>query len=167
MKQMVNESLATLEGSEQLSHGSTDVTALAESLQAVSTTLADTGTELATTLLTANNVWMMIATALVFIMHLGFAGVEAGFTQSKNTVNILFKNTLTPAIGLLAYAFIGFNLMYPGGEDFWFGFAGWALEPSADYNSLAYADGVHLLDRLFVPGHVCCNRCHHCLRCCG
>ncbi len=141
MKQMVNESLATLEGSEQLAHGSTDVTALAESLQAVSTTLADTGTELATTLLTANNVWMMIATALVFIMHLGFAGVEAGFTQAKNTVNILFKNTLTPAIGLLAYAFIGFNLMYPGGEDFWFGFAGWALEPGADYNSLAYADG--------------------------
>ncbi len=141
MKQMVNESLATLEGSEQLAHGSTDVTALANSLQAVSTTLADTGTELATTLLTANNVWMMIATALVFIMHLGFAGVEAGFTQSKNTVNILFKNTLTPAIGLLAYAFIGFNLMYPGGEDFWFGFAGWALEPGADYNSLAYADG--------------------------
>ena len=44
---------------------------------------------------TANNIWMMLATALVFIMHLGFASVEAGFTQSKNTVNILYKNTLT------------------------------------------------------------------------
>ncbi len=43
-------------------------------------------------LFTANNVWMMFATALVFVMHLGFAGVEAGFGQSKNTVNILFKN---------------------------------------------------------------------------
>ncbi|PWJ43668.1 ammonium transporter [Sediminitomix flava] len=63
--------------------------------------------------LTTNNVWMMLATALVFIMHLGFAGVEAGFTQAKNTVNILFKNTLTPAIGLLSYAVVGFVMMYP------------------------------------------------------
>lgn len=64
--------------------------------------------------LSINNVWMMLATALVFIMHLGFAGVEAGFTQAKNTVNILFKNTLTPAIGLLMYAVFGFAMMYPG-----------------------------------------------------
>ncbi len=41
---------------------------------------------------TANNLWMMIATVLVFIMHLGFATLETGLTQSKNTVNILFKN---------------------------------------------------------------------------
>ncbi|MDW3651153.1 MAG: ammonium transporter [Bacteroidia bacterium] len=64
--------------------------------------------------MTADNVWMMLATALVFIMHLGFAGVEAGFGQSKNTVNILFKNTLTPAIGLVMYALFGFAMMYPG-----------------------------------------------------
>lgn len=64
--------------------------------------------------MTADNIWMMVATALVFIMHLGFAGVEAGFGQAKNTVNILFKNTLTPAIGLLMYALFGFAIMYPG-----------------------------------------------------
>ena len=51
--------------------------------------------------LTASNIWMMVATFLVFIMHLGFATLEAGLTQSKNTVNILFKNTMIPAIGLL------------------------------------------------------------------
>jgi len=85
-----------------------------------------------TALFTANNVWMMLSTALVFIMHLGFACVEAGFTQAKNTVNILFKNTLTPAIGLLTYALMGFSLMYPGfegdGKGFEFiGFAGFGL----------------------------------------
>lgn len=72
------------------------------------------GISISDSMFTANNVWMMLATALVFIMHLGFAGVEAGFTQAKNTVNILFKNTLTPAIGLITYAFFGFALMYPG-----------------------------------------------------
>ena len=79
---------------------------------------------------TAHNVWMMVATALVFIMHLGFAGVEAGFGQSKNTVNILFKNTLTPIIGLMSYAVLGFFLMYPGFETpGWFAFdtSGWNM----------------------------------------
>ena len=119
---------------------------LSDAVEAVASTEAVDATavvadQLATNLLTTNNVWMMLATALVFIMHLGFAGVEAGFTQAKNTVNILFKNTLTPAIGLLAYAFVGFNLMYPGGEDFWFGFAGFKLGMGADYNSVGYADG--------------------------
>ena len=133
MTKMLLESLVALEGSKVLAE-SVDVASVAAAVEAASM-------EVATNLLTANNVWMMIATALVFIMHLGFAGVEAGFTQSKNTVNILFKNTLTPAIGLLAYAFIGFNLMYPGADFSWFAFGGWNLGPAADYDSLTYADG--------------------------
>lgn len=60
-----------------------------------------------------NNTWMMVATFLVFVMHLGFATLEAGLTQSKNTVNILFKNMGIIAIGLLTYTLVGFNLMYP------------------------------------------------------
>ncbi|MEX2044620.1 MAG: ammonium transporter, partial [Opitutus sp.] len=78
------------------------------------------------TLFTANNLWMMLCAGLVFIMHLGFATLETGLTRSKNTVNILFKNTMIPCIGLLTYALVGFNLMYPG-ADFaggWFGFSG-------------------------------------------
>ena len=63
---------------------------------------------------TVNNTWMMVATFLVFIMHLGFAMVETGLTRAKNSVNILFKNTAIPAIGLLTYTLIGFVLMYPG-----------------------------------------------------
>jgi Amt family ammonium transporter len=87
--------------------------------------------------LTISNVWMMLCIALVFIMHLGFACVESGFTQSKNTVNILFKNTLTPAIGLISYTVLGFNLMYP---DFangpgWIDFNGFFL---SDDLGLAY-----------------------------
>ena len=89
-------------------------------------------------LFTTHNLWMMIAAALVFIMHLGFASLESGLTQSKNTVNILFKNTLIPCIGLLTYALMGFNLMYPG-TDFagkWFGFAGFGVSISDDVASL-------------------------------
>ncbi|MCB1199874.1 MAG: ammonium transporter [Leptospiraceae bacterium] len=79
---------------------------------------------------TVNNTWMMVATFLVFIMHLGFASIESGLCQAKNTVNILFKNTMIVAIGLLTYAIMGFNLMYPG--DAWMmgkylGFAGFGI----------------------------------------
>ncbi len=65
-------------------------------------------------LLTTNNIWMMICTALVFFMHLGFSLLEVGLTRQKNAINILFKNVFIICIGLLIYSLIGFNLMYPG-----------------------------------------------------
>lgn len=66
---------------------------------------------------TLNNLWIMICGCLVFIMHLGFASLECGLTRQKNTINILFKNTMIISIGLLTYALVGFNLMYPGFEE--------------------------------------------------
>ncbi|MEM6841879.1 MAG: ammonium transporter [Bacteroidota bacterium] len=92
---------------------------------------------------TTNNLWMMIATVLVFIMHLGFASLESGLTQSKNTVNILFKNATILPIGILTYCLWGFNLMYPGG-DFaggFFGFTGFGLELPAGSDSGDYNEG--------------------------
>ncbi|MXZ70559.1 MAG: ammonium transporter [Acidobacteria bacterium] len=90
-----------------------------------------------------NNTWMLVATFLVFIMHLGFACLESGMTQAKNTVNILFKNTGVISIGLLTYAFVGFNLMYPG--DFsigqFFGFAGFGIDAGAEGITSAYNPG--------------------------
>lgn len=95
---------------------------------------------------TANNIWMMVSIFLVFTMHLGFATVETGLTQAKNTVNILFKNTAIVAIGLLTYALIGFNLMYPGDFNIVsgvFGFAGFGVGPDALGQTAAYADGAY------------------------
>ncbi len=76
-------------------------------------------------LFTVNNLWLLVATFLVFLMHLGFTALESGLTQSKNTVNILFKNMSIIAIGILTYAAIGFSLMYPD-EFFLPGLLGWA-----------------------------------------
>lgn len=79
---------------------------------------------------TINNVWMMICTALVFFMHLGFSLLEIGLTRKKNTINILFKNIFIVTVGLLLYCLLGFNLMYPGfgeGSSGFFGFSGFGL----------------------------------------
>jgi Amt family ammonium transporter len=63
---------------------------------------------------TVNNLWVLIAAALVFIMHLGFSAVESGMCQKKNCVNIMFKNVFILCIGALTYMVWGFNSMYPG-----------------------------------------------------
>jgi len=95
-----------------------------------------------TALFTANNVWMMICTALVFFMHLGFSFLEIGLTRQKNTVNILFKNFFVITAGLLLYAIGGFNLMYPGFEEGASGFlkfAGFGIEAPDGGMTSAYA----------------------------
>jgi Amt family ammonium transporter len=89
----------------------------------------------------ANNAWMMLATGLVFIMHLGFATLESGLTRAKNTTNILFKNTFIPCVGLLTYFLVGFNLMYPGEFNGWLGFAGFGLTPPENGMTPDYASG--------------------------
>jgi len=97
------------------------------------------------TLFTVNNVWMMICTALVFLMHLGFSLLEIGLTRQKNTINILFKNIFIISIGLVLYTLVGFNLMYPGSfigglvPDYFFDLFG--LNIPENGLTLQYADG--------------------------
>ena len=95
-------------------------------------------------LLTTNNVWMMICTALVFFMHTGFAFLEIGLTRQKNTINILFKNIFIITVGLLLYYIVGFNLMYPGfaeGSTGFLDFAGFGITPPENGMTPEYADG--------------------------
>lgn len=97
-----------------------------------------------TGLFTANNVWMMVCTALVFFMHLGFSFLEIGLTRQKNTINILFKNVFIICAGLLMYYIGGFNLMYPGFEEGSWGildFAGFGIAAPENGMTPEYADG--------------------------
>ena len=55
---------------------------------------------------------MLLAAMLVFFMQPGFALCEAGFTRSKNTANILFKNFVDFMFGSLLFWFVGFGLMF-------------------------------------------------------
>ncbi len=119
--------------------------AIAAIMLAGSAVWAQEETGISDEMFAVNNVWMMVSTFLVFIMHLGFATVESGLTRAKNTVNILFKNTAIVAIGLLTYTLVGFNLMYPGGEGWFlgkvFGFAGFGVGTDAAGLTSAYNPG--------------------------
>ncbi len=97
-------------------------------------------------LFTANNIWMMIATALVFFMHTGFSFLEIGLTRSKNTINILFKNIFIITAGLLLYYAWGFNMMYPGFEEgsagiFQFSMDSFGIAAPENGMTPEYADG--------------------------
>ena len=106
-----------------------------------SSLLANGEPTVADAIFTINNTWMLVATFLVFIMHLGFATLESGLTQAKNTVNILFKNMSIIAIGILTYAVCGFNLMYPGEFNGFLGFAGLGVSTGAEGLTPAYNPG--------------------------
>ncbi len=96
---------------------------------------------------TINNIWILLGAALVFIMHPGFALVETGLTRAKNSVNILAKNMVTVAIGIISYLIIGFNLMYPG--DNWLigkflGFGGFGIcAPEGAAGAIDYNGGLY------------------------
>lgn len=92
-------------------------------------------------LFTANNVWMMVCTGLVFFMHAGFAFLEIGLTRQKNTINILFKNIFIITIGLLLYYIVGFNLMYPGEFNGFLGSIVPGISPPENGMTPEYASG--------------------------
>jgi len=56
--------------------------------------------------------WTCIAAFLVFFMQAGFALVEAGFTRSKNCVNIIMKNLMDFSLGSIIFWAVGFGLMF-------------------------------------------------------
>ena len=59
----------------------------------------------------ADTIWVLLATALVFFMQAGFAMVETGFTRAKNAGNIIMKNLMDFALGSLVFWVLGFGLM--------------------------------------------------------
>ena len=74
-----------------------------------------------------NLVWVMLGAFLVFFMHTGFAMVEAGFTRSKNAINILMKNFLTISLGGIIYFLAGYAFMFGDSVGSFIGFSGFAL----------------------------------------
>jgi Amt family ammonium transporter len=90
-----------------------------------------------------NNVWVLVATFLVMFMQPGFAMVEAGFTRSKNTANILAKNLMDFAIGSILFWLIGYTLMY---GDSIGGFIG---KPSLFFNDNGIGDYANKTDLMF------------------
>jgi len=77
--------------------------------------MEDLATAVSELTVSIDTVWILVTAVLVMFMQPGFALVEAGFTRSKNTANILMKNMMDFSIGSVIFWFLGYTLMY--GED--------------------------------------------------
>lgn len=81
-----------------------------------------------------DNVFILIATALVIFMHAGFALVEAGLTRAKNAGNIVMKNLVNFSIGAVAFFAVGYAIAFGGafeGIGKYIGGGGWFLGDGA------------------------------------
>jgi ammonium transporter, Amt family len=82
-------------------------------------------------------IWLAVCGALVFFMQAGFALLEAGFSRSKNTVNVITKNVMDFAIAALAYFFFGYAIMYGASVGGFIGSEGFLL--LGDYYDVLHA----------------------------
>ena len=83
---------------------------------------------------TLDNVFILVATALVIFMHAGFVLVEAGLTRAKNAGNIVMKNFVNVAIGIVAFFLVGYAIAFGGAFDglgAYIGGGGWLIGDGA------------------------------------
>lgn len=62
-------------------------------------------------------VWILAASALVFLMQAGFMTLESGMARAKNSINIAIKNLADFIISVAGFWAVGFGLMF--GESRW------------------------------------------------
>ena len=63
-----------------------------------------------------NELLVIVATAFIFMMQLGFALLENGSVRTKNSKNILIKNMFDACASSIAFWLVGFGLAF-GHED--------------------------------------------------
>ena len=73
---------------------------------------------------TGDILWYLVAAVLVFFMQAGFALLETGLTRAKNACNIMMKNMLDFSFGVVAFATVGYAIMYGATNGGIFGWSG-------------------------------------------
>ena len=95
-----------------------------------------------------DNIWVFIAGCLVFFMQAGFALVEAGLTRSKNVVNIFAKNMADAIVGITAFFATGYAFAFGGGNDF-IGDTGFFLNGLGDLSEMGGSGVINLSHTTF------------------
>ena len=85
-----------------------------------------------------DTVFVLFAAVLVIFMQAGFALVEAGLTRAKSVANIMMKNLMDFAAGVIAFFCVGFAIAFGAGNDL-FGSEGWFLTGDWDFGNLNVA----------------------------
>ncbi|NNM66500.1 MAG: ammonium transporter [Spirochaetales bacterium] len=82
--------------------------------------------------------WIIVASALVFIMRVGFAMLESGMVRSKNAINVSTKVLTDLGVAFLAYWLVGFGLMFGSSQGGLWGSSYFALNFNVLWTSLFF-----------------------------
>jgi Amt family ammonium transporter len=63
-----------------------------------------------------DSLWILIASALVLLMQIGFCALEAGVVRAKNTINVAAKNITDLCVSGLAFWAVGAGVMFAEGR---------------------------------------------------
>ncbi|MEM4418918.1 MAG: hypothetical protein QXU66_04965, partial [Candidatus Nitrosocaldus sp.] len=88
---------------------------------------------------TGDTAWMIVSTAMVFLMIGGVGFLEAGLIRAKNALGILMKVYQTATIGLIAWFIIGFSLAFAPSEHGWIGTFDYAFMHGVTLEPMDYA----------------------------
>ncbi len=72
--------------------------------------------------------WIIVASALVFLMQAGFLCLESGLTRRKNSTNVAIKNLADFCLTTVAFWLVGFGLMFGVSWGGWTGLSGFSLD---------------------------------------
>lgn len=76
--------------------------------------------------------WVLMCTALVFMMQAGFMCVEAGITRAKNNISVAIKNISDLSLSVMLFWLLGYGLMYGQSYGGWIGTSGFAFDDLGD-----------------------------------
>ncbi|MDJ0785177.1 MAG: ammonium transporter [Myxococcota bacterium] len=69
----------------------------------------------------ADELWLLVAAGLVFLMQAGFLCLEVGLVQTRHATATAMKNTLDWVVVGVAFSLVGFGLMFGASAGGWIG----------------------------------------------
>lgn len=89
-----------------------------------------------------DNTFVFLAGVLVIFMQAGFAVLAAGLTSAKNVANMMMKNMMDMALGVLVFGLVGYHIAYSGSSFFGFSWlwGGYEAAPTTDYSLMLPVD---------------------------
>jgi ammonium transporter len=77
---------------------------------------------------TVDFAWVLVCSALVFLMQAGFLCLETGLTRSKNNINVALKNLVDVGIAIVLFWIFAYGLMFGTSYNGWIGTDGFSPE---------------------------------------
>lgn len=94
--------------------------------------------------------WLMFGAILVFFMQAGFAMLEVGSVNVKNTQNILLKNVCDASIGALVWWVVGYGIAMGKSPSQWIGVDHFALKKTDFTDGTGYTYAFWLFQWAFA-----------------